>query len=115
MTVYERTKAGKKKFLKDLVPGRTYYTVAEATQPWGNEPMYTEWVFKTSRLWGFVSGHLSAEGVLASFGPIYDARPTGMRGVFDTPGAGYNPHDNNGRGYEMHQRAISRRHRAGVR
>ncbi|TVL89772.1 hypothetical protein [Streptomyces sp. SAJ15] len=115
MTAYERTKAGKKNFLRDLVPGKTYYSITELVQPWGNEPAYETWVFKKSRLWVGVCGHMSAEAVLANYGPLYDTQPVGMRGVNDRSGAGYNPHDNNGRGYEMHQRALAGRRRAGAR
>ncbi|MEU1663591.1 hypothetical protein ABZ547_08245 [Streptomyces sparsogenes] len=115
--MYERTRGGKKQFLRDLVPGKTYYSITELVQPWGNEPAYEEWVFKKSRLWGGTCGHMSAEAVLANYGPLYDTRPAGMRGVNDKPDQTFNPHANNGPAYEAHQQAIANRgrRRAGVR
>lgn len=87
MTTWQRTRSDKRKFLADIKanPGKTYYSVRTAHQPWGNEPMYYEIAFKPSRLWGAVWGHMDAAGVLANYGPITDVKPRGMRGVFDEP------------------------------
>ncbi len=90
MTTYRPTRGDAKKFLRDLIPGRTYYTITECAQPWGNEHVVREWVFKETRMFGPKSGHMTAAAVLSNYGPIYDTRPAG-RGLFDTGGEQHLP------------------------
>jgi hypothetical protein len=93
MATYEPTRGGKKKFLRDLRanPSRIFYSVVECVQPWGNEPAYRVWKFEPSRLWVGRSGHMSAEYVLANYGPLTDTRPAGMKPLFDIDGELHTP------------------------
>ncbi|MFE3326875.1 hypothetical protein [Streptomyces sp. NPDC059176] len=75
MTTYRPTRGDAKRFLRDLIPGKTYYSITECAQPWGSEHIVQEWVFKETRMFGPKSGHMTATAVLSNYGPIYDTRP----------------------------------------
>jgi len=66
-----------RRWAEKVVPGKTYYTIAETRQPWADNPkLLEEHVFEKV---GFVSGRLErAEGVYnAHGGRIYDNRNSG--------------------------------------
>lgn len=93
MAIWKSTRGDKKKLLDDIKanPGKTYYAVSEAAQPWGNEPVYREIDFKKSRSWGGTWGHMSAEATLAHFGEITDAKPRGLKNLFGKPDELHHP------------------------
>jgi len=105
MTTWDRNRSAARKFAREVDTDRTYYTVAECEQPWGNELMYRAWEFKPSRLWGATSGHLSAEGVVLGFGPITDVEPRGIRDMFAPPQRLFDPNADNGRGLRAYEKA----------
>jgi hypothetical protein len=71
-----------REFAATVVPGKTYYSVAECNWPWGKGRLLMEWVFEDRRGFAtgqYMSGHLSAAGVWLSYGPIHATRPGGLR------------------------------------
>lgn len=93
MAIWKSTRGDKRKFLKDVAanPGKRYYAISEAVQPWGNGPVYREITFKKSRSWIGTWGHLSAEATLAHFGELTDAEPRGLDPLFGKPGQLHHP------------------------
>lgn len=87
MTTFEPTKSGLKALLQDIAsayPDKIYYAVAECTE---TGPVYYEITFRTSRLWGPVFGHLSAQATLAHYGRLTDHRPRDARNIATDPSA----------------------------
>ena len=77
MTEWERSKRGAKKFAREVELGKTYYTIATATYPWGDELVWTSHVFD-HRQWitgAAMDGSQSAEGLCLNYGPVYDEKP----------------------------------------
>ncbi|MFD3520445.1 hypothetical protein [Streptomyces sp. NPDC058653] len=92
MTAWQPTRRDLKKFTRDVLdhPGKTYYSVLDVVQPWGDTRMYQEITFKPSRLWGATWGHHGIEGVLSLYGPITDVKPD-VRPLFDGGGKQHAP------------------------
>ncbi|KIZ16860.1 hypothetical protein [Streptomyces natalensis] len=83
MTVWEP--GDYKKFGRQVVPGKTYYTIHTTVNPWGEEPVWDSHVFdKRSPITGsWMSGANSAQGVCLRYGPMYDTKPTHVRAMFE--------------------------------
>lgn len=116
MTTWEPTRRGAKKFARECVEGRTYYTVHESVQPWGNELVYREWIFKKERFLGVKSlrcGHMGPLGVIAGYGPISDEKPVGPKPLFGKPDVLYNPLQPNGDSWDEYEQMMRQRVRAG--
>ncbi|MEE6264906.1 MULTISPECIES: hypothetical protein [Streptomyces] len=77
MTEWECSKRGAKRFARDVVPGRTYYSIETARSPWGDEQVWRPWEFNDKQLFtgAKMSGAVSAEGACLRFGPMYDTKP----------------------------------------
>ncbi|MGW6741662.1 hypothetical protein ACWGDX_13200 [Streptomyces sp. NPDC055025] len=93
MTTWQPTRKGLKEFLRDVAnnPGKSYYSISDCAQPWGDTRKYREIVFKPSRLWVGTWGHHGAEGVLSLYGPISDVQPAGLKSLFEKGGPQYLP------------------------
>jgi hypothetical protein len=78
-----------KRFARELVLGRTYYTVvniATNMAPYEDSKLYSEYVFtKRMPITGTpcTEGGFSAVTLLRQFGPIHDTPPRGMRNIAD--------------------------------
>lgn len=73
-----------KKFARQVVLGKSYYTIEQSKAPWGDEPLWKEWVFDHRQpITGtpMCSG-VSAVGACQRFGPMYDEQPTHIRAMF---------------------------------
>ncbi|SHL74765.1 hypothetical protein [Streptomyces yunnanensis] len=77
MTEWERSKRGAKKFAREVELGKTYYIIMTSTNPWGDEPVWTSYVFDHRQVFtgGAMSGSMSAEGLCLNYGPVYDEKP----------------------------------------
>ena len=85
MTVWNRNRRDAKRFAKSVQLGKTYYTVEECAQPWGNEPKWHPWVFTNRQaITGApMCGSMNAEGLVTRYGPVYDTQPKKIRGLFE--------------------------------
>lgn len=77
-----------KKFARELVLGRSYYTVVNIARnmaPYEDSQLYSEYVFtKRSRMFGpCTEDGCPATTLLRQFGPIHDTPPRGMRNIAD--------------------------------
>lgn len=77
MAEWESSKRGAKRFARDVVPGKTYYTIETAVYPWGNEMVWRPWEFNDKQWFtgAKMSGAVSAEGACLRYGPMYDEKP----------------------------------------
>lgn len=83
---WEPTKRGARDLNKHIRKGTVVYTVADqATNlaPYEDAQLYTEHVFTwCSPVTGhWMTGHLSAQGLLAQSGTVYERPPGGMRNL----------------------------------
>ncbi|WP_329143490.1 hypothetical protein OIU91_06070 [Streptomyces sp. NBC_01456] len=75
MTVWQPKDA--KKFGLQAKLNMPYYTIETSVNPWGEEPLWKEWVF-TGRLPIFGTptvGGVDAQSACRRFGPMYDEKP----------------------------------------
>lgn len=91
--IWEPTKRGAKDLNRWLSKGKTVYTlrnVADAYQTYEDAQLYSAHTFdRQSRLTGeWMTGHLSASGLLAQEGKVYEKPPVGVRNIA-TPGRQY--------------------------
>ncbi|WP_438489549.1 hypothetical protein [Streptomyces sp. S186] len=77
MTEWESNKRGAKKFARDVVPGKTYYSIHTAAYPWGDEQVWMPWEFNDKQWFtgAKMDGAVSAEGACLRYGPMYDTKP----------------------------------------
>lgn len=82
--IWPQTRRGAKKFAREVELGRTYYSVEECVQPWGNEFVAMEWVFdhRSFITGSAMSGAVSAEAACLRHGPITEDHPS-YRDLFD--------------------------------
>lgn len=118
MAEFSSTRGGLKKLMKALREGKTVYSIEECAQSWGDEFMYREWRFTSTRLGGFKCGHMGPGAVLSGYGPLYDEKPRNMKGLFDRPKQMADPFSQSA--YADHMKAwdemtSSARRRAGAR
>jgi hypothetical protein len=88
---WEPTKKGAKELNSWLSKGATVYTINEmVTCGYEDSHTYSAHVFdRRSRLTGeWMTSHLSASGLLAQCGTVYERPPAGMRDIA-TPGRQY--------------------------
>ncbi|MEV6726875.1 hypothetical protein AB0M94_38895 [Streptomyces xanthochromogenes] len=77
--VWEQNRRDAKRFAREVEAGVTYWVIEEAVQPWGNEPIANDYVFEKKALLGLMSGSMSPERLVLTYGPVYDTQPRGMR------------------------------------
>lgn len=87
---WEPTKRGAKDLNRWLSKGKTVYTIRNVAQNiarYEDAQLYSAHTFdRQSRITGeWMTGHLSASGLLAQEGTVYEKPPAGMRNI-DTPG-----------------------------
>lgn len=77
MTVWERSKRGAKKFAREVEIGKTYYIIQTTANPWGDELVWSAYVFDHRQVFtgAAMSGSMSAQGLCLNYGPVYDAKP----------------------------------------
>lgn len=112
-----------KRFARELVLGRTYYTVVNIARnmaPYEDSQLYSEYVF-TKRLpitgTPCTEDGFSAITLLRQFGPIHDAPPRGMRNIADRAPQVAGPvgsNDYEGRLDEIELRGLDKRVRDGL-
>jgi hypothetical protein len=90
---WEPTKRGAKDLNRWLSKGKTVYTVRDVAQnraPYEDAQLYSAHTFdRQSRITGeWMTGHLSASGLLAQEGTVFEQPPAGMRDIA-TPGRQY--------------------------
>lgn len=90
---WEPTRRGAKDLNRWLSKGATVYTInnmATNLAPYEDAQTYSAHTFdRQSRFTGqWMTGHLSAEGLLAQCGTVYERPPAGMRDIA-TPGRQY--------------------------
>lgn len=73
------------KFAAQVELGKSYYTIETSVNPWGEEPLWREWVFDHRQfITGTpMSGAVSAVGACQRYGPMYDKQPMHVRAMFE--------------------------------
>lgn len=89
-TTWESTKKGARDLKRHVRKGTVVYTVrdvARSVAPYEDSQLYSAHVFdwRSPITGNWMTGHLSAEGLLAQEGRVYEQPPAGMRDIA-TPG-----------------------------
>lgn len=74
------------RFESSVVVGRTYYSIDDCKQPWGDEQMVRTWKFRKTRLGALkhVDSNMSPASVWLQFGPLFERDPgSHLRRLFE--------------------------------
>ncbi|MCQ6249259.1 hypothetical protein [Streptomyces malaysiensis] len=95
-------------FSRSVELNKTYYSIEECVQSWGNERYVKEWTFtRRSKLTGDpMDGSVSAALAWLRWGPLTDTKPEGLRTFSEGPRELFDPLGDNGQGHREYQKLM---------